>query len=114
MGHVGQANFVIQFDSCQTLRTYVDGTTIGADKDEAYFTDNIIQEKDIRAKSTVEVEKDFLAILPKLENDRNHDPGEENQCTGDAHFTWQPLTNGCVSHNWLKHKRSYDFVLRIS
>ena len=33
VGHLGQANFVMQFDPCQTQRTYVDETTIGADKD---------------------------------------------------------------------------------
>ena len=68
MGHVGQATFVIQFDSCQTLRTYLDGTTIGADKGEAYSTDHVFQERVMRATPTAEVEEDFLAMLPKLEN----------------------------------------------
>ena len=94
MGHVGQADFVIKQDSYQTLRTYVDGATIGADNDEAYSTDNVIHERDIRAKATAEVEEDFLAMLHKFKHHRNHGPGEENLCTGDAHFSWQTMTNG--------------------
>ena len=42
VGQVGQANAVMQLDPCQTLRTVVDETTIGADKDGAYSTDNVI------------------------------------------------------------------------
>ena len=91
-------NFVIQFGSCQTQRTYFDGTAIGVDKDEVYSTDNVVQGRDIRAKPTAEVEEDFLAMLSKFENYRNHGPGEENLCFGDGHFTWQAMTNGCVSH----------------
>ena len=34
VGQLGEANFVIFFDPSQTLRTFVDVTTIGADKKE--------------------------------------------------------------------------------
>ena len=106
VGHVGQANFVMQFDPCQTPRTYDDETTMGADKDGAYSTDNVIQEIDIKAKSTVEVEEDFLMMLPKLENNRHPGPGEEHQPTGDAHFTCQTMRNRCICFNWLTDKTS--------
>ena len=45
VGQVGQANFVIQYDVDQTLRTYVDCATAGADTHKAYSTANIIQER---------------------------------------------------------------------
>ena len=85
---------------CQTLRTFVDEPTIGADKDGAYSTDDVIPEIDIKAKSTFEAEEIFLMMLPTLEDKRNLGLGEEHQETGDAHSTRQTMTNGCISLDW--------------
>ena len=42
VGQLGEANFVVFYDPNQTLRTFVDMTTIGADKDGAYSTCEVI------------------------------------------------------------------------
>ena len=36
VGQMGDANFGMFYDPCQTLRTFADVTTIGADKEGAY------------------------------------------------------------------------------
>ena len=57
------------FDPCQTLRIFFDETTIGADKEGAYSTDNVIPDVDFQSKSTFEATEDFHSIRPKLKND---------------------------------------------
>ena len=89
---MGQANFVTQYDADQTLRTYADCATVGADNDEAYSTDNIIQEGNIRAKPAADLDDYFLGMHPKLENGRNDGRGEEKLCTANVRFTGQTLT----------------------
>ena len=69
MGQVGQANSVIYLNLCQTPRTSVDETTIGADKDGAYSTDNVTPESDIQSKAAFEAKEDLLSMLPKLNDD---------------------------------------------
>ena len=49
VGQLGESIFVIFFDPSQTLRTFVDMTTIGADKEGAYSTCEVIPEADVKA-----------------------------------------------------------------
>ena len=62
---MGEANFVIFYDPSQTLRTFADVTTIGADKEGAYSSCNAIPEADVRSRSAVEAKEDPLLTLPQ-------------------------------------------------
>ena len=89
---LGEANFVIFYDPSQTLRTFVNMTTIGADKDGAYSTCEVIPEDDVKAKSAYIAKEDPLSTLPKLQNGRDPAVGSEHPTTGDAHFTKHTLS----------------------
>ena len=69
VGQMGQANFVMCFDPCKTLRTFVEVTTVGADKEGAYSSCDVIPEADVRSRSAVEAEEDPLSILHKFHNE---------------------------------------------
>ena len=108
MGQLGEVNFVIFFDPSQTPRTFVDVTTIGADKEQAFSSCDDIPEADVKAKSAYVAKEDPLLTLPKLHNERDPVPGKEHQTTGDAHFTKHTLSSHAISLDWITDKNSLN------
>ena len=102
VGQLGEANFVIFVDPSQTLRTFVDMTTIGADKEGAYSTCEVIPEADVKAKSAYVAKEDPLLTLPELHNGRHPALGREHYTTGDAPFTKHTLSSNALSLDWMK------------
>ena len=88
-------------------------TTIGADKDGAYSTCEVIPEADVKAKSAYIAKEDALFILPKLQNRRDPAVGDEHPITRDAHFTKHTLSSFALSLDWTKDPSSAE-VFRSS
>ena len=108
MGQLGEANYVVFFNPSQTVRTFVDTTTIGADKDGAYSTCEAIPEADVKAKSAYIAKEDLLLTLPKLQNRRDPAVGSEHPITGDAHFIKDTLSSNAFSLDWTKDPSSAE------
>ena len=108
VGQLGEANFVIFYDPSQTLRTSVDMATIGADKEGAYSTCEVIPEADVKAKSAYVAKEDPLLTLPKLHNERDPVLGKDHQTTGDAHFTKHAISSHAISLDWMTDKNSLN------
>ena len=106
VGQLGEANFVVFYDPNQTLRTFVDTTTICADKDGAYSTCEIIPEADVKAKSAYIAREAPLFILRKLQSGRDPAVGSERPITGDAHFTKHSLSSNALSLDWTRDPSS--------
>ena len=72
-------------------------TTIGADREEAYSTCEVIPESDVKAKSAYIAKEDPLQTLPKRQNGRDPAVGSEHPVTGDAHFTKNTLSSNALN-----------------
>ena len=108
VGQSGEANYVVFFDPSQTFRTFVDMKTIGADREGAYATYEVIPESDVKAKSAYIAKEDPLLTLPELQNGRDPAVGSGHPVTGDAHFTKHTLSNNALSLDWTQDPKSAE------
>ena len=108
MGQLGEASYVVFFDPGQTLRTFVDMKTIGADREGAYATYEVVPESDVKADSAYIAKENPLLTLPKLQNGRGPELGCEHPVTGDAHFTKHTLSSNALSLNLQQDLKSAE------
>ena len=83
-------------------------TAIGADKEGAHSSRDVIPEADAKSKPAYVAKEDPLLTVPKLHNERDPESGEENQTTGDAFFFKHTLSNRVISLDWMTDENSLN------
>ena len=110
MGQLGEANYVVFVDPSQTLRTFVDMKTIGADRQGAYAAYEVIPESDVKAKSAYIAKEDPLLTYPsfRMEETPNLVANTQSQEMRISLSTRCPATHSVSTGNRIRKVQKFS------